>query len=465
MNHIHQLICTMLAMREPLPIFMPLANDDDTAPESGELTALDNAATGEISATGKLFLPYGEYPHNNGILQKFDNDSAQTMADVLGGQQSNNKLKWLANVFKVGWHRVSKTALPVYAGKHPEVDKDADPAAYGWLKKITPMANGAEFEVEWNDEGRDLIAQKKFRFFSPFWNTSGDGKVQTPVIMESLCLTNRPRIPAAGLGNAADPTEAKAEDDQHETAETQEQEAKEETSEQPEDSALTLITKALNLPEDAPLKDLLMKIQELANKVAGFEQHVAARIDEAVQAANAEKTAAMEGRANAVEALGHLQQEHATALAAEQAATAMAKADLAYAQTQATTLEALANTFRDQLADVHLDRALAAGQITPAMRDDQRAALIACANSADFTAAVEKLHKLPVVMKTTQGHTANAAAGGKLMGLDNSDDKRSLIRTEIERYKGELPASFGDAQKHELAWNRLRKERPDLIGA
>jgi hypothetical protein len=436
---------------------LALANTEDDTPPEGTLEPMDNAATGAVDATqpGTLFLPYGDYPHGQ-HMQAFDNAAATTMASVLSGQQDGSLITWLKNAFKVGWHRVSKTELPIYAGKHPETDATADAKAYGWVKRIVPMANGAQFDVEYTPEGKALVESRAYRFFSPYWQAiAGKNGKHSPSILESLCLTNRPRIALASLGNAEEPMKEDAATDG-----TAEHEAVEGETAQPAETEMAKVAAALALAEGSSLADVLTKIQDLATKVAGYEQATAARIAEAVAEAETHKADALQAKGNAEESLSIAQ----TAADTLRADLSESQRQMQEAESNATSLKALANSYCTALATVGIDAEISAGRVLPAQREGKLAELVAMENAEAVVTALQLIAKGPALIKTTRGLTENTAAGGRLMALANeADTKRQTIREEIARITSELPINMEHKARHDMAWQRLRRERPDLF--
>lgn len=445
------------------------------------VTALANAITGTFDADqpGRVFLAYGDYPHNGGIIQRFDRESAETMASVRRGRhQSGGPLTWLANAFKVGWHRVSANDLPFYAGGHPESDPDADGSAFGWIKDIIPLENGAEFRVDFNSDGLDLIKKKKFRHFSPYWHSTpvpGEkSNIRRPVILESFTMTNRPRIPGAGLGNAA-PAEPEGMD--KEKPEGMEAETAEPTKEpdgitaheqpegeqaQPDETAMATISKALALPGTATLADIISKITALATTVAGYEATTAERVKAAVAEAETAKADAMQAQANAEGAAEALRINLA---AAESAATVL-KTDLQNGEAKRTELEALANALRTDLVTARLAGLQKEGRITPAQYDSTRDALLALDNAESLRTEFDRLSSLPVVIKTTAQHTAHLGHEGRVMALGNDSSveaKRMAIRQAVENARASLPQYMSADYKERRAWEIARQQRPELF--
>lgn len=207
--------------------------------------------------------------------------------------------------------------IPVYQG-HPDVpslaSKYPDKAAIGWVKAWQKTREGVRAVVEWlRDPG------KGFGWHSPYWfgpiAPAGAGLANCHVDhIESIGLTNAPNIPEFRLANEA----------------RQEEPDKESTTMTPEQ--IEALRKALGLPEDATPEQIV----------------------EAARKAAADKAAAEAAKATA------------EADAATKVEAAQAEADAAKEEKRKSD-EAFANE-RAARIGLTLDQALAAGNITPAMR-------------------------------------------------------------------------------------------------
>ncbi len=157
--------------------------------------AAEGGATFDILQPDSFFIPFGEYPHKAG-LQLFDEKAAQAIAANHNGLLSKIS-RW-----------ASGASYPVYIG-HPDLpgSKDADKRAYGWIENMTVEAGGLRLGVKWSDEGRDLVSNAYFKFYSPlWWTTKAKGGIR-PTALKSMGLTNDPNIPVPALANEADPTD------------------------------------------------------------------------------------------------------------------------------------------------------------------------------------------------------------------------------------------------------------------
>ena len=417
-----------LANEEP----EPLAND--AVPTS--LANEDGIGALDPSTPGKVFIKYGLYPHGQ-KTQMFDEDSAKTMAQV----QAGGLVNWVKGVLRAGWHRVSGQDLPFYKG-HPDVagSKDTDKTAFGWVKGIIPMANGAEFDVEWTPEGEKLVTSKAYRFFSPHWDVldvKGKANTVRPVIFKSFGLTNNPNMAVQALAN---------EDPAVEASDAVKDPPAEEAQEV---SDLAKLAKACGLADDATLADVLGCVGDLVTKVNGYEQIQADAVKAAVDQVEVDKEAlkAQVGMAN----------EAAEAAKAE---TVTAKAD-------AGRLQSLCNEHAEALATTLIDGLVKVGKLIPAERAAKITELSSLANAAEMTAAHEVLTKLPVKLKTTQTATAGVAEDAKTMSLANENpeaQRRQEMRDLVESHKKRLdPEGKNPSKAHELAWRAVRAERPDLF--
>ncbi|MES2692781.1 MAG: DUF935 family protein [Verrucomicrobiota bacterium] len=197
--------------------FAALANEAD--PSGSAFLGLTNEFASTASTDGWARVPYGEWPHEEG-LQRFGRAEAEEMV----------------RYFKNTWNRLKRaiTGLPIYRG-HPDL---ADT-----LKKQRPLANAAdrahldqriaEVETRWPDrreygsiadlEARDdglylkpvltpagaaLVNEDGLRFFSPHWlgkplSPTNGRPVYGPAFLLSIGLTDRPNIAGTSLVNSA----------------------------------------------------------------------------------------------------------------------------------------------------------------------------------------------------------------------------------------------------------------------
>lgn len=166
-----------------------------SAANEADVITVENSTSGEaifaVQQDGKLFVPYGQYPHAKG-LQYFNKEAADLMAGVFNSMGS-----------KIG-RLFNRAGVPVYRG-HPDVPgrADSNPAApaVGWIEGITAENDGAYFDVKWNEDGQKAVSSAQFRFYSPHWDCRKvKGGIQ-PVRLKSMGLTNNPRIPVPAIAN------------------------------------------------------------------------------------------------------------------------------------------------------------------------------------------------------------------------------------------------------------------------
>lgn len=176
-------------------------------PQSGTYQKLANEAAtegllgmaNELSAGDWICLsPIGDFPHARG-MQRVDAAAVSAMAN-----QFNSALA------KVG--RALFGGVPFYVG-HPDVPGMAnefpDRKAYGWVKALEARADGLHGQIEWSEPGKTLLANKHYKYFSPYWDarTVGTEKGKTvyqPTALLSVGLTNQPNLPVKPLANAKD---------------------------------------------------------------------------------------------------------------------------------------------------------------------------------------------------------------------------------------------------------------------
>lgn len=144
--------------------------------------------------------PLGNFPHARG-MQRVDADAVTRMAN-----QFNTTLS------KEG--RALFGGVPFYEG-HPDVPGMAnefpDRKAYGWVKALEARAEGLFGQVEWSDAGKAMLANKHYKYFSPYWDarvvgTEGGKNVYQPVTLLSVGLTNNPNLPVKPLANEKEAT-------------------------------------------------------------------------------------------------------------------------------------------------------------------------------------------------------------------------------------------------------------------
>ncbi len=70
--------------------------------------------------------------------------------------------------------------------------------AYGWIEELQVRDGAVWGRVQWNDEGTELLANKKYRFYSPAFRFDAAGNVTA---MSSSGLTNKPNLDTPALNS------------------------------------------------------------------------------------------------------------------------------------------------------------------------------------------------------------------------------------------------------------------------
>jgi hypothetical protein len=168
-----------------------LANQAPAAPLVGEAVELSNLAeTGDAPVW--LEIPFGNFDHKQGV-QVVDRASADAM---------------LANLAELKKKKGSKfVGIPIYLN-HPDVpafaNQSPDKKAKGWITEAEATADGLRLKADLNAPGKELLANKEVRFFSPVWKAeavAGRTKAYRPVQLVSIGLTNDPQIDSCQLPN------------------------------------------------------------------------------------------------------------------------------------------------------------------------------------------------------------------------------------------------------------------------
>lgn len=369
------------------------------------------ASTFNILQPDGFFVPYGDYPHKNG-LQKFDKPAAQAMAEHF-----NSLLSRIANAF---------AGPAVYIG-HPDVPgrgaEFADKKAYGRITGIEPREDGCHFAAKMNKDGVDLIANSSFAYYSPYWGCEKIAGGIRPVQLFSIGLTNTPNIDVPALANDDEAGGQRSKiGDQNQT--------QEENDMNPQ---LIAALVAANIIAEGDAEDVIL------TKVAGVK--LAAENDKGHDACVAA----------ANEHLLELANQEASA---EQKLTEV-KSLIEAANTALTTARTAAVT-------QSLDLAITTGRLAEADREARSTALLAIENTADFAAALSTLVTADPVLKTTAA-TASLSADGKKITAANEDAGKSRDRQQlVENCKKKFPNLKGGAL-HDAAWNAARAASPALF--
>jgi len=85
--------------------------------------------------------------------------------------------------------------------EHWSSRRDGDTSAAAWMKKLEAREDGLYALMDWSGKGREAIANKVYRFFSPVFDLriagkSGGKTLVEPVAVGGGGLTNRPQIKA-----------------------------------------------------------------------------------------------------------------------------------------------------------------------------------------------------------------------------------------------------------------------------
>lgn len=352
-----------------------------------------------------LFIPYGTYSHKKGV-QHFTREGAVQMANAFTTLPA-----WVRKAF--GWFSNEPLGVPVYIG-HPDVPElrgaYQDKKAYGWVQGLEPQEQGMLVRIKWSEPGREMIENAHYRYYSPYWFGDGDAKNGYKInFLKSIGLTNDPNIPVPAIANDAAAGGG--------------------------DGGMKAGWLAkLGLEADADMAAFENALNAAADELAALRQGKAAA--EAVQtAAEAEKQRLENERAGL---------ENAAAQAAQDAAAA-----------------------RALLVDQTLTLLVADGRVLPAEREAAQTRLTALANTAELGAEIERLGKEPPKLKTKATTDGAAAHKGRMLANTQEAEQRreamaNAIQDEFAATKQELGETHPGAW--ELAWQRLRKKRPELFG-
>ena len=233
---------------------------------------------------------------------------------------------------KIAEYFASRSTDPVIDYEHQTETGDVAPAA-GWIKGMTPRADGMYGRIEWCSPASKMIAAKEYRYLSPVIEI--DKASRRVIRILRAALTNAPRLPnIKAIVNkddfgGGDP----AEETQNEQGENMEE-----------------IIKALGLPPEATTADILKAISDLQTKVTDVEAQAAKKV--ACKAVLTEL--ALPESAGETVVLGAIKG---------------LKAGKTGAETLATEVAALKGRIAERDAADEVQTALKAGKITPAQVD------------------------------------------------------------------------------------------------
>lgn len=374
--------------------------------------SLENAMLGEggafnVQQPDTMFVPFGDYPHKKGT-QRFNAEAARELANNFNSVPARLK-RWLSD------------GAPTYIG-HPDVPELRhlynDSKAYGWITSVTIKDTGAEFGVKWSDEGRKLVANAHYKYYSPYWEaTPAGGNLYRPVQLISFGLTNTPNIPVPALAN---------------------------------DVTTTTFGRAqwnglLGLPEDADdnafgnaLKALHENHGAMKAELEGARQ-AKSGAEAAQQSAEAEKAAAEKAKATA--------ESEKEAVANDLAA---ARAD--------------AKAAREARIGIELQRLEREGRILPSATATHHDQLMGMANEAAVTTEIDRLNKLPGKVKTQS--QVQGAAGQKSAVIQGAAEgqRAAALANAVQEELAELKKTVSDPQAaYNIAWERVAKKQPGLF--
>lgn len=203
-------------------------------------------------------------------------------------------------------------------------------AAAGWITAMEVRDGSVWARVEWNERGRELIAGQVYRRISPTWLVPEKGN--RVIRITGAGLVNNPAIPTLKALTAAEETTA----------------------------MMSSIAEALGLSADATEEDILAAIAKLKTPDEGdgaMAAEAAARLERIAKAAGADPKAEDGGEAAICAAL--------------QAAEPDPKmyVPIAALDELRTEVAALKETTARREAEELVTAAMAAGQVTPALRD------------------------------------------------------------------------------------------------
>lgn len=427
---------------------LALANED--APVSLANAVLSGAAF-TVTGDGSLFFPYGEIPHKQG-LQRFTREAAERMASHFA-KPLQKALRWIDGVgIKTG------AGVPVYIG-HPDVPGMAneypDKAAYGWIESISAEPEGMRVAVKWSTKGAELVSDAQFRFSSPFWNCEPDGKGGfTPVVLVSIGLTNKHNMPTPAIANADE-------------GESEEGKVKSEDIKHQASSSRPALNKLLGLAEDDEdedafenaIKNMHERCVQMENEITTLKEALAkvdadkVKAEGEKEAVRSEKEKAEEDKASLQNSLGTAQQEIAAM------GNQLALANTALGEVRAALTEA--RTVRITAALHGLEKE---GRLLANESQAEASRLIALANDAEITAALDALATVKPKLKTVAVSADAAGSKGKITGIASRTEKAQAIANAVEEEITALKPSIANEQiRYEAAWAKARQKHPHLF--
>lgn len=364
------------------PYKAALANEAET---TIGIVGMANEVTGEEWIQ---LSPLGDFPHAQG-MQRVDAKAVEAMANTF-----NSALA------KIG--RKLFGGVPFYIG-HPDVPALAneypDKKAYGWIKALEARADGLYGHIDWSEPGKTLLANKHYKFFSPYWDarTVGTEKGKTvyqPTKLLSVGLTNQPNLPVKPLANSLpEGPQSGTEGDNNKGKEMQL-------------ATLVALLGMANTATEQEATTEITRIKTEAGKVTGLAN---------------EKTTA------------------ATSLQNEQTEHGKTKTALANAIKQRNTLA--------------LDNAVKAGKITAAQRAEWETKL-----TEDFETNSKALQNSKPAIKT---EARTAGSGNRRVTLSNDEDQ--AVRQRQAKVKGLVNEKMAKGMDYDSAYSAVRLENSALF--
>lgn len=397
-----------------------------------------SALSGDVT---ELVIPYGEFPHPQG-LQRFDEQAGREVVRAFNRARGKRGFP----------------GRPVYIG-HPDVPSMAsdypDRSAYGWIQSMTALQDGLAMRVDWSEDGRALVANRRYAWFSPYWqgrrlgrNPKGRGILMRPSDILSVGLVNNPQIEEARLPNS------------HEGGTTM------------KNIVLKLDVAALGTELAAAMQAAGKDVAALANSVSMEEAQlkallagriegelsstdldaVAAAVDVTLDLANAEPAVPEPLRILGTSLQVDADADSSAIVAAANARIEAGDQAAALRQEAETNLTqvteerdglkvALANT-RKALVCKALDHAIATGRLTPAERETREQAL--SAEGVDLDAELAKLANAAPKLNTQS----------KTQGLGKTGSEKSLVEM-ANAYKEEHQCGW------DTAWAAIKRQHPE----
>jgi hypothetical protein len=421
--------------------------------------------------------PFGDWDNASG-MQRFRAEDAHTIV---------NEFSSMAGLPQ------RALGLPWYVG-HPDFpamkDRYTDTAAKGRIRKLDVRedancaacragkgckAHGLFANVEWNDDGKALIAKKAFHGHSVNWRMRKEGAVWRPFTIKSVGFTNEPQIPVAPVTFAnEEQTEADAVTFVNETAETKTNGMKKLT-----DYIKKFLGKADTdeLDEETMVNECEKKHAEMANELETAKKAgcaceadkgklianetllittlAAAGItvtdSNATQAFINEFTASRTARTEAEAKLAEREKQFANEKTELETKLAAAEAGAA----KAAKLEMDFANERKARIELVLNDAIQAGRITAAERPVWEKDF---ANEAAFSDTLDRFTKLPKKLKTQ----SSISAGD--LGKRNSDT-RSRMSQVIDAVNERMDANRKDGKQcdYDYCFAQIKAEKPALF--